>query len=92
MLVPIRFMPIRPLLEICVDPVEHTAAAERGSADRIDLCADLAVDRVTSSADMMRAARPVHRSIIGTVLNFTLRTMSNHPAVAVDSEDLRLSR
>ena len=42
-----------PLLEICVE----TLAAERGGADRIELCEDLRVGGVTPSVELMRAVR-----------------------------------
>jgi copper homeostasis protein len=45
------------LLEISVETVEAALAAERGGADRIELCADLPVGGVTPSVKLMRAAR-----------------------------------
>jgi copper homeostasis protein len=50
-------MPNRPLLEVCVESLDHAAAAERGGADRIELCANLAAGGVTPSKDLMRVAR-----------------------------------
>ena len=47
----------RPLLEICVDTLAAALAAERGGADRIELCEDLSVGGVTPSVELMRAAR-----------------------------------
>jgi copper homeostasis protein len=47
----------RPLLEICVETLEAALAAERGGADRIELCEKLSVGGVTSSLDLMRATR-----------------------------------
>jgi copper homeostasis protein len=47
----------RPLLEICVETLEAALAAERGGADRIELCEDLAVGGVTPNLELMRAAR-----------------------------------
>jgi copper homeostasis protein len=46
-----------PLLEICVETLEAAVAAERGGADRIELCEHLLVGGVTPGADLIRAAR-----------------------------------
>jgi copper homeostasis protein len=53
------------ILEICVESVADAVAAERGGADRIELCVDLACGGVTPGAALMRAARnelriPIH--------------------------------
>ena len=58
-------MPTHPLLEICVESAERAAAAERGGADRIELCSDLSSGGVTPNPTLMRAARrsvrvPIH--------------------------------
>jgi copper homeostasis protein len=45
------------LVEICVASVDHAVAAERGGADRIELCSNLACGGVTPNAALMRAAR-----------------------------------
>jgi copper homeostasis protein len=45
------------LLEICVDTLEAALAAERGGADRIELCANLPVGGVSPSVEMMQQAR-----------------------------------
>ena len=47
----------RYLLEISVESAGAAVAAERGGADRIELCTELAVGGVTPSAELMRAAR-----------------------------------
>jgi len=44
-------------LEICVESVEAALEAEAGGADRIELCADLAVGGVTPSTAVMMRAR-----------------------------------
>jgi copper homeostasis protein len=45
------------LLEISVESVGAALAAERGGADRIELCANLSVGGVTPSAELMSAVR-----------------------------------
>lgn len=45
------------LLEISVETLEAALAAERGGADRIELCADLSVGGVTPSVKLMGAVR-----------------------------------
>lgn len=52
-------------VEICLQGIESALAAERGGADRIELCEDLAVGGVTPNAGMIaqacrRLAIPIH--------------------------------
>jgi copper homeostasis protein len=45
------------LLEISVETLEAARAAERGGADRVELCEDLSLGGVTPSADLVGAVR-----------------------------------
>jgi copper homeostasis protein len=45
------------ILEISVQTVEAAQAAERGGADRIELCADLAVGGLTPSQELLQSVR-----------------------------------
>jgi copper homeostasis protein len=45
------------LLEISVEALEAAVAAERGGADRIELCSDLAVGGLTPQTALLRAVR-----------------------------------
>jgi copper homeostasis protein len=47
----------RRLLEISVESLEAALAAERGGADRIELCGDLSIGGVTPHADLIRSVR-----------------------------------
>jgi copper homeostasis protein len=47
----------RVILEIAVESVAAAQAAERGGADRVELCTDLRMGGVTPSLEMMREAR-----------------------------------
>jgi copper homeostasis protein len=51
----------RLFLEISVETVEGAAAAERGGADRIELCGNLPVGGVTPDALLMRSVREMVR-------------------------------
>jgi copper homeostasis protein len=58
-------MPDSPVIEVCVESVDRAAAAERGGADRIELCQDLHSGGITPDAELMQATRnhirvPIH--------------------------------
>lgn len=46
-----------PTIEVCVDAVASATAAERGGADRIELCSDLLAGGTTPSVGMIEAVR-----------------------------------
>ena len=55
----------RLVLEVCVESLDHAAAAECGGAHRIELCTDLSCGGVTPSAALMQSVRrdvriPIH--------------------------------
>ena len=63
------------LLEISVDGLEKALAAERGGADRLELCADLSVGGLTPLRELLRAVRekvhiPVYSMIRPRAGNF----------------------
>lgn len=50
-------MPRKYLLEISVDTLDKAIAAERGGADRIELCAELSVGGLTPPQELLRRVR-----------------------------------
>jgi copper homeostasis protein len=68
-------MPNRLCLEVCVESVDHAVAAERGGADRIELCADLSSGGITPSFGLMQSVRrhlkiPIHALVRPRAGNF----------------------
>jgi copper homeostasis protein len=61
-------VPKKCLLEISVESAEAAVAAERGGADRIELCGNLSVGGVTPSAELMTVARSGIRIPIFTMM------------------------
>jgi copper homeostasis protein len=56
------------LLEISVETLEAARAAERGGADRIELCGNLSIGGVTPGAELLRAVRArIHIPIFSMV-------------------------
>src|ERR1700676_4515028 len=60
-----RIMANRLVLEVCVESLDHAAAAECGGAHRIELCTDLSCGGITPSPALMQTARrklriPIH--------------------------------
>ena len=56
------------LLEISVDGLGRALAAERGGADRIELCADLSVGGLTPSRELLQSVRgKVHLDIYSMI-------------------------
>jgi len=81
------------LLEITVESVEAARAAERGGADRIELCADLNSGGVTPSAETMQMVHaalriPIYSMIRPRAGNFVYDATE----VAVMKREIRLAQ
>ncbi|MBC2835952.1 copper homeostasis protein CutC [Paragemmobacter straminiformis] len=55
------------LLEVCVDTPDGLQAAIEGGADRIELCAALALGGLTPSAGLIEAARSAPRPVLAMI-------------------------
>lgn len=58
----------RPIFEVCVDSIDSALAAERGGADRIELCSDLLEGGLTPSYGVLKVARERLRIAVMTMV------------------------
>jgi len=59
---------LRYLLEISVETLEAALAAQRGGADRVELCGNLSIGGVTPSVELVRAVREqLHVSVFAMI-------------------------
>ncbi|KRC46733.1 copper homeostasis protein CutC [Leifsonia sp. Root227] len=82
------------LLEICLDDLDGVAAAERGGADRIELCAALSEGGITPSLGTVAAAL---RQVTAMGVNVLVRQRGgdfvySEPEVAAMADDIRAIR
>ena len=50
---------MKKVIEVCLDSVESIMAAEKGGADRVELCSDLFEGGLSPSIGMVRVAKSV---------------------------------
>lgn len=79
------------ILEACVDSVESAAAAERGGADRLELCANLVIGGTTPGISLFRQVRkhcslPIFVLIRPRYGDF----LYTEPEIEIMEEDIRL--
>jgi copper homeostasis protein len=65
------------LLEISVETLEAALAAERGGADRVELCGDLPLGGVTPGVALLRAVRAQVRIPIFSMVRKTTESTSS---------------
>ena len=59
---------MRPLIEICLDSVESVIAAEKGGADRVELCSDLFEGGLTPSLGSVKMAKSLTNIAINAMI------------------------
>ena len=59
---------MRPLIEICLDSVESVIAAEKGGADRVELCSDLFEGGLTPSFGTVKIAKELTKIAINAMI------------------------
>jgi copper homeostasis protein len=83
----------RPIFEVCVDSIESALAAERGGADRVELCSDLLEGGLTPSYGVLQVAR--ERLRIGIMMMVRPRGGDfcySEPEFAAMAHDVRMAK